>query len=208
MEDTHPAHPTSSVADIDGAEPRNSSPPATSGPLSLSAEERERIGIPLATRDAELVGTPARSVGFTLSSLGHAVAREFRATLAPLQMEPREFAMLRAIASAEGISQQAIAERLRIPPSRMVAFVDALEQRGLVERRPNPDDRRARALYLTNKGRTLLESAFKLASQLERRLCAPLDASERERLLGLLQRVGAQLGLAPGTHAAHLDETH
>lgn len=154
---------------------------------------------------AAAVGSPAQSVGFTLSSLGHGVAREFRATLAPLHLEPREFALLRSIAPAEGASQQAIGERLQIPPSRMVAFVDALEQRGLLERRANPDDRRARALYLTDEGRELLAAAFTLAAELESRLCAQLNASEREGLLDALQRVGAQLGLAPGTHAAHTD---
>ena len=90
----------------------------------------------------------------------------------------------------------------------MVAFVDALETRGLIERRPDPDDRRVRALYLTDDERKLLASAFTLASELERDLCAQLSDAERERLLDALQRVGAQLGLAPGTHAAHLDETH
>jgi DNA-binding MarR family transcriptional regulator len=154
------------------------------------------------------VGTPARSVGFTLSSLGHAVARRFSATLEPLQLEPREFALLRAVAPAEGASQQAIGERLHIPASRMVAFIDALEARGLLERRANPDDRRARALYLTDDGRKLLAGAFTLASELESHLCARLSDAEREQLLDTLQRVGAQLGLAPGTHAAHLDETH
>ena len=43
-----------------------------------------------------------------------------------------------------------------MPPSRMVALVDELEQRGLVERRPHPSDRRVRALYLTAEGREML----------------------------------------------------
>src|SRR5581483_9559031 len=94
------------------------------------------------------------------SSLGYAVSRRFHTTLEPLSLEPREFALLRAVAPAEGASQQAIGERLQIPASRMVAFVDALEARGLLERRPNPNDRRARALYLTDDGRALLASAF------------------------------------------------
>ena len=89
---------------------------------------------------------PQRTVGFTLSSIGYAVARHFHETLAPLQLEPREFALLRAVDAAEGLSQQAIGERLRVPPSRMVAFVDALEARALLERRHNPLDRRTRAL--------------------------------------------------------------
>jgi DNA-binding MarR family transcriptional regulator len=163
---------------------------------------------PATTTLQEAATTPARSVGFTLSSLGYAIARRFRTTLEPSGLEPREFALLRAVAPIEGASQQAIGERLRIPASRMVAFVDALEERGLLERRPNPDDRRVRALYLTDDGRKLLASAFALASELERDLCAQLSDGEREQLLDALQRVGAQLGLTPGTHAAHLDETH
>jgi DNA-binding MarR family transcriptional regulator len=146
---------------------------------------------------------PVRAVGFTVSSIGYAVARRFRQTLAPLQLEPREFALLRTIGAAEGISQQAAGERLQIPPSRMVAFVDELEARELLERRQNPLDRRTHALYLTPAGRELLGRAFVLASELERHLCALLDTAEREQLLELLVRVGVQLGLPSGPHAAH-----
>ena len=78
---------------------------------------------------ANLASTPFAGVGFALSSVGYAVARRFREILAPLELEPREFALLRAVGAAEGQSQQAIGERLQIPPSRMVAFVDALEAR-------------------------------------------------------------------------------
>jgi DNA-binding MarR family transcriptional regulator len=148
--------------------------------------------------------TPFRAVGFVLSSLGYAVSRRFRETLAPLELEPREFALLRAVGAAEGQSQQAIGEGLQIPASRMVAFVDALEARSLLERRHNPDDRRTRELHLTEDGRELLERAFALAAGLERDLCADLSAPEREQLLDLLQRVGAQLGLPAGVHAAHV----
>ena len=102
---------------------------------------------------ASVSGAPFRAVGFAVSSIGNAVAKRFRATLAPLELEPREFALLRAVAAAEGQSQQAIGESLQIPPSRMVAFVDALERRALLERRHNPDDRRTRELYLTRDGR-------------------------------------------------------
>ena len=146
---------------------------------------------------------PFRSVGFLASSIGYAVSRRFRQTLAPLELEPREFALLRAVGVAEGQSQQAIGERLQIPPSRMVAFVDALEGRSLLERRHNPLDRRTRELHLTPAGRQLLERAFQLAAGLENDLCADLSAPEREQLIGLLQRVGLQLGLPPGAHGAH-----
>jgi DNA-binding MarR family transcriptional regulator len=149
---------------------------------------------------------PFNSVGFTISSTGHAVSRRFKETLAPLELEPREFALLRAVGADEGASQQAIGERQQIPPSRMVALVDALEERGLVERRQNPRDRRTRALYATKSGRKLLLRAFTLATALERDLCADLSAAERQQLIELLQRVGWRLGVAPGTHSAHSQE--
>jgi DNA-binding MarR family transcriptional regulator len=144
-----------------------------------------------------------QAVGFMLSSLGYAVSRRFQQVLAPLELEPREFALLRAAATAEGQSQQALAERLQIPPSRMVAFVDALERRGLLERRHNPLDRRTRALHLTDGGRELLGRALVLAIELERDLCAGLNAEERGQLLSLLARVGERLGVPAGSHAAH-----
>lgn len=148
---------------------------------------------------------PFQAVGFALSSIGHAVARLFRATLAPLELEPREFALLRAVGAAEGKSQQAIGEALLIPPSRMVAFVDALEARSLLERRHNPLDRRTRELHLTAQGRELLERAFVLAADLERDLCGELSAAEREQLTELLQRVGKRLNLPPTVHSRQVD---
>ena len=132
---------------------------------------------------------PFRSVGFTLSSVGHAVSRRFREILAPLELEPREFALLRGVSAAEGQTQHAIGGRLQIPPSRMVAFVDALEARGLLERRLNPEDRRTRALHLTDAGRDLLDRAFggsamQLVMQaLSAKRATPAEIDEIRRML-------------------------
>lgn len=145
---------------------------------------------------------PFRSVGFTISTTGYAIARRFREALAPLGLEPREFALLRSLAGLEGVTQQAIAEQMGVAPSRMVAFVDSLEERGLLERRQNPDDRRARALYLTTPGRELLGRAFAVAADQEQALTGDLSSEERQQLLELLSRVGEQVGIPPGVHAA------
>jgi DNA-binding MarR family transcriptional regulator len=140
-------------------------------------------------------------VGFTISTTGYAIARRFRELLAPLGLEPREFALLRTVASSEGVSQQAIGERMNVAPSRMVTFVDTLEERGLLERRQNPDDRRARALFLTPAGRELLQRGFAIAVEHEQRLSSELSAQERDQLLDLLARIGSQFGIPPGVHA-------
>lgn len=152
-----------------------------------------------AVPDAE-AHPPFRSVGFTISTTGYAIARRFRELLAPLGLEPREFALLRTVATAEGVSQQALGEQMGVAPSRMVAFIDSLEERGLMERRQNPDDRRARALYLTSAGRKLLDRAFAIAVGHEQSLRADLSLEECAQLLELLSRVGGAVGIPPGVH--------
>src|SRR6266545_1596349 len=93
---------------------------------------------------------------FLLSQLGYHSSRLWQGRLAPLGLDPRHVMLLRHVAVEEGRSQQALGEALQIPPSRMVALVDALEQRGLLRRRPDPDDRRVRTLHLTRDGQRLL----------------------------------------------------
>jgi DNA-binding MarR family transcriptional regulator len=147
-------------------------------------------------------GTPFRSVGFMLSTLGYAISRRFHQALEPLGLEPSHFAVLRTVGSNQGQSQHALAENLHISPSHMVAIVDELERRGLVERRPQPGDRRVRTLHLTAAGEKLLAQAFEVAKEYEQLLTKPLDAKERAQLLDLLERIAGALELKPGAHAA------
>jgi DNA-binding MarR family transcriptional regulator len=147
----------------------------------------------------------AESVGFMLSTLGHAISRRFIHALQPLDLHPREFGVLRAVKANDGQSQQTLAQRLHIPPSRMVAIVDELESRGLIERRPDPHDRRVRALYVTNRGQTLLEDAFTLVVEHELAISDVLTGSERAELLALLNRIADRLGLPTDVHSALRD---
>src|SRR3954454_17694466 len=96
---------------------------------------------------------PFQSAAFLLSTLGFTVSRRFHEMLGPLELEPGEFALLRAVAASDGERQNALAERLHISPSWMVAIVDQLERRALVERTPHARDRRVRHLHLTAAGK-------------------------------------------------------
>ena len=120
--------------------------------------------------------------------------------LAPLEIDPKEFLLMRFVAASEGQSQQALAERLAVPASRMVALVDRLEEAGLIERRPDPEDRRVRGLHLTRKGRGVLERAGKIAIDYETRLCAGINRQEREQLIDLLQKLQASQTDLGGVH--------
>ena len=141
-------------------------------------------------------------VAFNLSSLGYAVSRGFQAILVPFELHPREFAVLRAVGAQEGQTQQALADRLQIPRSRMVSIVDELERRELVERRPNPADRRVRELYVSAAGRKLLDHAFEQVLEYEQHVTGSLSREEYEHLLALLGRISADLGIGKGAHAA------
>jgi DNA-binding MarR family transcriptional regulator len=147
----------------------------------------------------------AASVGFMLSTLGHAISRRFHRALEPLELHPREFAVLRAVKANNGQSQQTLAERLHIPPSRIVAIVDELESRRLIERRPDPNDRRLWMLYTTRRGQTILDDAFNLVVQHERAISDALTAKERAQLLELLNRIAVTLDLPTDIHSALSD---
>lgn len=141
-----------------------------------------------------------QAVGFLLSQLGYVVARHFRSAMSEVGLEPRQFALMRAIDANEGQSQNFLVDMLRIPASSMVALVDHLEVRGLVERRVHPSDRRARTLHVTGVGRTVLEKATALAMALEQRICAGLTPEQRLELIERLQHVGVNLDVIEGVH--------
>jgi DNA-binding MarR family transcriptional regulator len=137
---------------------------------------------------------------FLLSQVGFHSSRLWRERMARLDLDPREVVLLRHVAAAEGQSQHALAEALRIPPSRMVALVDGLEESGLLERRPIPGDRRVRALHLSREGRRVLRKVMAASAEHEAELCAGLDATDREQLIALLGRLAAEHGLPTGVH--------
>jgi DNA-binding MarR family transcriptional regulator len=144
-------------------------------------------------------------VAFLLSQLGYHSSRLWQGRLAPLGLDPRHVMLLRHVAIAEGRSQQALGEAVQIPPSRMVALVDALEQRGLLRRRPDPNDRRVRTLHLTRDGWRLLDKVMEISLEHERQLCKGLQPAEREQLITLLSRLAAEQGLGEGVHPGAAD---
>jgi DNA-binding MarR family transcriptional regulator len=137
----------------------------------------------------------APSVGFTLSQLGFATSSRFGQLVGTLGLEPRHFALLRAVRTSDGLSQQAVAERLQIPPSTMVSLVDHLEREGLLQRRPHSTDRRTRQLHLTGRGGQVLDRAIQLGAEWEEQICTGLSSADRDELLGLLRRVAANIGV-------------
>jgi DNA-binding MarR family transcriptional regulator len=143
---------------------------------------------------------PADSLSFLLSQVGAHAGGRFAERLEPLGLKPPHVGILGAIAQADGLSQQALCEKLGVFPSRLVALLDELQKRGLVQRRDSPTDRRSYALYLTEAGRDTLEQIGRIGREHQNALCAALSPPERTQLAGLLARIAAEQGLAPGVH--------
>ena len=128
-------------------------------------------------------------LAFLFSKIGARSNKLYARALEPLGLRPNHVAVLRYLELSEGASQRELVEGLWIDASSMVALLDEFEERGLAERRRNPQDRRAYAVHLTAAGREALAEARALSRDIERRLLAPLAASERRQLHGLLARV-------------------
>ena len=145
----------------------------------------------------------ADSVAFLLAQLGHHAATLFAEQVAAIELSPPQAGILRAIAAEPGRSQQALSAQLGMLPSRIVVYVDELEERGYVERRRNPDDRRLHALHLTAAGKRLMRKLSELAHQHELRLTAALDPEQYSALRALLSTVAREQGLKPHVHPGY-----
>jgi DNA-binding MarR family transcriptional regulator len=131
----------------------------------------------------------ASAPGFLLSWNGQRIARNFAAALEPLGLRPPHFGVLTLIDANPGSAQRELVERSMIDASTMVAVIDELEARGLAERRPDPEDRRKRALYLTTRGKSMLERARAVAIETARQVFDPLTQQELKTLTKLLRKL-------------------
>ena len=140
---------------------------------------------------------------FLLAQLGAHAASQFAERLGVLDLAPADAGILRLLRVAAGLSQQELASKLQIHPSRLVAILDNLEKRGFVERRANPDDRRLYSLYLTKDGGEVLERIGKVAREHQDALLSVLNQEERDELANLLLKIADQQGLVRGVHPGY-----
>src|SRR5215813_13612369 len=146
---------------------------------------------------------PRGSTAFLLAQIGAHVATQFGERLNCLQLTRPHAGILRLIGMTPGLSQQELARRLAILPSQLVALLDELEERGLIERRQDATDRRTYALHLTTAGRNVLEQIGRIAREHDDAVCAALHVDERQQLYALLGRIAEQQGLTPGVHPGY-----
>lgn len=117
-----------------------------------------------------------------------AVAREHAAEH---DLSPAEFGVLEALEHGGPMRLCDLRARLLVSSGGMTFLVDRLEERGLVERRPDPDDRRARLVHLTGEGTALIRSIFPEHARRIDRVLAGLDREGRREAIRLLKAVRA-----------------
>jgi DNA-binding MarR family transcriptional regulator len=126
------------------------------------------------------------SSGYLLAKLGFTFKGRALAALEEEGFDPYHYSVLAILGEGARETQATIAAALTIDPSRLVAVLDSLEQRALIERQRDPQDRRRHVVRITSGGERQLLRLREITSRVEDEFLAPLDAEERARFHELL----------------------
>jgi DNA-binding MarR family transcriptional regulator len=143
------------------------------------------------------VTTPHRvesDLGWALATVMRSYLRAAREAVDDLPGGPRGYQVLSVAECGEAHSQLAMAQHLGVDRTVMTYLLDDLEGAGLLERKPDPTDRRARRILLTEAGRTRLCELERRLREAGEALLRPLEAEEREVFRGLMRRLAVSSG--------------
>ena len=130
-----------------------------------------------------------RNFGFILKNLERLYTKRFELLAQESSLTLPQCKALFHLSRNEGISQKRLAELAEVEPMTLVRILDRMESDGWVERRPDPNDRRARTLYVRSGATPILEQIDKLSAQMRSEALAGLNAEQRNQLMGLLEHV-------------------
>ena len=128
-------------------------------------------------------------IGYVLRRAQLVVFQDFFAAFTPFDIRPAQFSVLTVIERNPGLTQSQVAEALGIKRTNFVGMLDALEARGLTERRQAAGDKRSYALYLTAEGSALMRKIKPVLKAHESRIVACLGDQGRDALLALLREI-------------------
>ena len=143
------------------------------------------------------------TIGFLLNDAARLMRKDFERRTRPLGLTRAQWQTLFHLARNEGCNQATLADLLDVEPITIARTIDRLELNGLVERRPDPGDRRARLLFLGERAHPLLEQLRALGAETREIALAGIGEDERTLLMTLLTKMRANLsGRETATAAA------
>lgn len=141
------------------------------------------------SRDQVSIGVLAPLTGYHLRRASTAFVADFNTAMEGSGLRQVPFAVLSVVAANPGINQGAVGRVLGIKRANMVALINELVDRGLVNRGVDPNDRRAFSLAPTSAGEVALADAVQRIQEHEQRMLVDLGAQDRATLLDLLGRL-------------------
>ena len=136
------------------------------------------------------------SVSYRIRLLQIAAYKSFENVVSGHGSAPRYFGMLKIVEANPDITQARLAEALFLDRSSLVPILVALSREGWIERRPSPEDKRVRQVYLTGDGQVRLARLEREVIQHETMMTTGLNTDEKAELLRLLDRIDENLRAA------------
>ncbi len=144
------------------------------------------------------------SIGFLLSDTSRLLRRRFDQQARSVGVTRPQWQVLFALSRLEGTNQGALADHLEVEAITLCRMIDRLAEADLVERRSDPNDRRAWRLYLTDRARPILEQMREIGAQVLEEALTGLDAGAREQLAESLGRIRCNLSTKASEDTSHL----
>jgi len=134
-----------------------------------------------------------RSFGFVLHETARLLSKRFDQRAKCLGLTRAQIQLMAYLVYHEGINQTGLADLLEIEPISLARLIDRMEQAGWVERRPDPHDRRAWLLFVTEKAKPVFTKMVEIGQEVRQEALSGLTAEERDRIVELLLRVRRNL---------------
>jgi DNA-binding MarR family transcriptional regulator len=131
------------------------------------------------------------SSGFLLARLGFGFKAKAIAKFEQAGFEIYDYGVLATLDESAQETQASIASMLVVDPSRLVALLDSLEERALIVRQRDPQDRRRHLVSITAAGKRQLSRLREMVKELDEAFLAPLDSESRKTFQDLLSQLAA-----------------
>jgi DNA-binding MarR family transcriptional regulator len=139
--------------------------------------------------DADFAIDSPRNIPRLLTRVRVALLEALDRDLAPHDISAAQLIVLALVAKGEATSAAGLCKGISYDPGAMTRMLDRLEQKGLLRRRPDPEDRRTTKLELTDEGRALYPKLAEIKNKIQRQFLRGFNEADVDSLVRLLNRM-------------------